>query len=94
MIEAILFLGIMVALSMIILLHKIKQRKWGSLFADGLITFFLMFLFAGSFVGLSTATIAGILLSIYFYFYEPKFNFFKEDKKDKNIFEDIEMKEI
>ena len=92
MIEAILFLGIMVAFSMIILLHKIKQRKWSSLFADGLITFFLMFLFAGSFIGLSTATIAGILLSIYFYFYEPKFNFFKDDdKKNKNIFEDIKI---
>jgi len=90
-IEIIFLLGLLVALSMIILYYKLVQHKWASLTVDAFITFFLLLLFAGSFVGLSVATVAGILLSIYFYFKDPSeiFNFDKKEKED-NFLDEIE----
>ena len=70
--ELILIIGILVVISFIVLVKKIEKQKWESLFVDGALSIGLMFLFAGSFVGLAVATVAGLLLSIYFYFFEPK----------------------
>ena len=64
-------LGLLVATSFIILFKKIEKQKWNSLIVDALVSLGLMFLFAGSFIGLIVAVVAGLILSIYFYFFEP-----------------------
>ena len=67
MIESALFLGLLSAISVLILLHKtgirkkVKQDAW----LDIIVTALLTVLFAGTILGLATAVVAGLLVSIY-----------------------------
>ena len=84
-----LILGGLVALSIIILIRKLEKHKWDSLIVDGIISIGLMLLFAHTFVGLAVSVIAGLILSIYFYYREPtwlkelKENLLKGAKNDR-----------
>ena len=69
MLEVILIGGVLTALSAIIILHKIKKKRYEDAAIDAGISWMFMFLFAGSLIGSSIAIVASLVLSIYLLFF-------------------------
>ena len=68
-----LFMGILVAASVIVIIYKIEQRMYESAILDGILSFGLMAIFSGSYIGLSVSIVAGLVVSAYLYYFKPKF---------------------
>ena len=69
MLELILVGGLLTALSIAVLLHKIKKKRYEDAAIDTGITAFLFTAFAGSLAGMSIAVVASLLISIYLLFF-------------------------
>ena len=69
MIELMIVGGLLTALSIAILLHKIKKKRYEDAAVDTGITMFLFTMFAGSLAGMGIAVVASLLISVYLLFF-------------------------
>jgi len=74
-----LILAIATAINIIFIFSKIKKKRFEDAMFDGAILITLSFLFGQTLGGLSIATVASCIISIYLYIYPP--DFIKDIKK-------------
>lgn len=66
-------IGIVVALNIIIILRKFKNKRYEDGIFDSFLLVAVTVIFMGSYAGLVVATVASLLISIYLWASPPKF---------------------
>jgi len=79
----VLAMAVSVATNIIFVKWKIERERYSDAILDGLIFAMLIFIFARTVTGLSIATMASSIVSVYLFFSPPK-EFFKFRHKRRN----------
>lgn len=68
-----IIIGVAAAFNLIVVMMKFERKRYGDAFFDVSSLIILDVLFGGSYAGMVVATVASAIISIYLYYYPPKF---------------------
>jgi len=78
---SLVLIGTATSINLIVIKFKLEKQRYADAFLDGTLLGILTIVFGGSYAGLTTAVVASSIISLYLWFFPPKFS--NKPKKDQ-----------